>query len=217
MTLYSIVVVEDDVKVRAHLVSMINACVSLDLKEDVGTCVAARRALKEHKPDVLLVDLGLPDGSGIDIIRVIDQLRLDTEALVVTGFNDEHHVFQALQAGAKGYISKHDSSQKITDAIGQMMSGGAPISPVIARLMLTRFQPAEAKQQSKELELLTERELSILSYVSRGFTAKEIAEMLEVSYYTVTTHVKNIYRKLKVNSRAEALFEAIQLGLITPG
>ena len=217
MTLYSIVVVEDDVKVRAHLVSMINACDSLDLKEDVGTCVAARRALKEHKPDVLLVDLGLPDGSGIDIIRVIDQLRLDTEALVVTGFNDEHHVFQALQAGAKGYISKHDSSQKITDAIGQMMSGGAPISPVIARLMLTRFQPAEAKQQSKELELLTEREMSILSYVSRGFTAKEIAEMLEVSYYTVTTHVKNIYRKLKVNSRAEALFEAIQLGLITPG
>lgn len=123
-------------------------------------------------------------------------------------------MFDALEDGAKAYILKHDESSKITDAILMMMDGGAPISPVIARLMLQRFQ--QPMSQVKVVpEALTERQIKILKLVSQGFSSKEISEKLDIKYYTVTTHIKNIYTKLQVNSRTEeALHEAVKLGLL---
>ena len=179
---------------------------SINMKEGLG-------AIKQHKPDILLTDLGLPDGSGIEIIKAIEKLHLDCESMVISGFQDEHNVFNALQAGAKAYILKHDKSQNITDAILSMMDGGAPISPVIARLMLQKFQTPKPSIDLS-VEKLTERQTKILKFVSQGFSSKEIAEKLDISYYTVTTHIKNIYNKLQVNSRAEALHEAVRLGLL---
>lgn len=215
---HTVIIVEDDAQIRTHLIAMVEASEALVLLEAVGTYKQGYAAIAKHKADVLLVDLGLPDGSGIDLIKAIDDLALDTEALVVSGFSDEHHVFKALEAGAKGYITKHEPEQQITEAIERMIQGGAPISPVIARLMLQRFQNLTDKKKTKpQFEMadpLTERQMTILDYVSKGFTAKEIAEVLNISYFTVTTHVKHIYRKLKVNSRTEALYEAAQLGLI---
>ena len=209
---FSVNIVEDDEDVRLRIELLIRENDNFNLLNSSADVAGGLAALKEHKPDILLTDLGLPDGSGIEIIQSVERLHLDCEVMVISGFQDEHNVFSALEAGAKAYILKHDKSQKITDAILSMMDGGAPISPVIARLMLQKFQrplPAELP------EALTERQVKILKLVSQGFSSKEIAEKLSISYYTVTTHIKNIYNKLQVNSRAEALHEAGRLGLLS--
>jgi DNA-binding NarL/FixJ family response regulator len=213
MAEYTLLLVEDDAEVRQRLSDLIIEHDSFELLQAVGTMADGLDALKKWKPDILLTDLGLPDGSGVEIIRSIEQLQLDTQAMVISGFQDEHLVFTALEAGAKAYILKHDVSQKITDSILSMMNGGAPISPVIARLMLKRFQQTQSANIALP-ESLTERQVKILKLVSQGFSSREISEKLNISYYTVTTHIKNIYSKLQVNSRTEALHEAKKLGLL---
>jgi len=211
---YTLTIVEDDADVRQRLSQLIIDHDNFELLDAAATMAEGLAALKKHKPDILLTDLGLPDGSGIEIIKTIEKMHLDCSAMVISGFQDENIVFKALEAGAKAYILKHDDSTKITDAIISMMDGGAPISPMIARLMLQKFQTPQHKE-SVLPEALTERQIKILKLVSQGFSSKEIAEKLAISYYTVTTHIKNIYNKLQVNSRTEALHEAIKLGLIT--
>ena len=209
----TVIIVEDDADVRQRLSQLIDSHEDFELLHTAATMAEGLVALQQHKPDILLTDLGLPDGSGIEIIKAIEKQHLDCEAMVISGFQDENIVFKALEAGAKAYILKHDESTKITDAITSMMNGGAPISPMIARLMLQKFQ---TRSQLNALpEALTERQIKILKLVSQGFSSKEIAEKLEISYYTVTTHIKNIYNKLQVNSRTEAMREALKLGLIT--
>lgn len=208
----SVTLVEDDHETRERLQDIIISHSAFQLLDAASTFEQGKAALLKYKPDVLLVDLGLPDGSGIDIIKAIFTEKLDTQAIVISGFHDEHSVFQALEAGAQGYILKHDKTQKITDAIDLMLAGGSPISPLIARMMLQRF--SQPKIEVALPEALTTRQEKILQYVSQGFSSKEIGEKLEISYHTVTTHIKNIYGKLQVNSRTEAIFEAKRLGLI---
>ncbi len=208
----TVTLVEDDNETRERLVEIIASHNAFDLLDAASTFEAAKAVLVQQQPDVLLVDLGLPDGSGIDLIKTIFEQKLDTQAIVISGFHDEHSVFEALEAGAQGYILKHDKTQKITDAIDLMLSGGSPISPLIARMMLQRF--TQPKIEVSLPEALTHRQEKILQYVSQGFSSKEIAEKLSLSYHTVTTHIKNIYGKLQVNSRTEAIFEAKRLGLI---
>ena len=212
-TQYTVIIVEDENEVRERLAKLINVDDSFELVSENSTMLDGIKALINFKPDILLTDLGLPDGSGIDVIKAIQENSLDTEAMVISGFQDEHIVFQALEAGAKSYLLKYDESQSIIGSIKAMMDGGAPMSPVIARLMLQKFQTPTPSIELKP-EKLTERQIKILKYVSQGFSSKEIAEKLEISYYTVTTHIKNIYNKLQVNSRTEALFEAVKQGLI---
>ncbi len=211
MSPITIIVVEDDPEVCRHLAETLRAHPQLELLATADSFSAGEQALREHQPRVLLTDLGLPDGSGIELIRLAGKLAPACEAMVISGFQDEHRVFEALKAGAKGYISKHDPSLEITSAVLSMLQGGAPISPVIARLMLLRFQPP---MPESDCEQLTERETHILKLISHGFTSKEIGQKLNISYYTVTTHIKNIYTKLQVNSRTEALHEATRQGLL---
>lgn len=213
MPKYSIIIVEDDKSVRERLVELIGQHESFEILDALDTMTIALDSLKAHRPDILLTDLGLPDGSGTEIIKYMKQHQPECKVMVISGFQDEYRVFEALEAGANAYILKHDKSHKITDAIISMMDGGAPISPVIARLMLQKFQQ---KQPEKELpEALTDRQVKILKYVSQGFSSREISEKLNISYYTVTTHIKNIYGKLQVNSRTEALHEATKFGLLS--
>ena len=214
MEKYRVVLVEDDTSILERLSTLVNDCEWLELDSACCRFQQGLAALLEHKPDILLTDLGLPDGNGIDLIKAIREHNLDSQALVISGFQDDHHVFQALEAGANGYILKHDSSANIIDSLQSMVDGGAPMSPVIARLMLQRFM--QRKNQTSPQEELTERQLRILKLVSQGFSSREIAEKLDISYYTVTTHIKNIYSKLQVNSRSEAIHEAYKLGLIDP-
>lgn len=211
---YSVLIVEDEAQARDYLVRSINAHPQLEVAAAVGTFNEGQSALGETPPDVLLTDLGLPDGNGIDLIKLISARRLDTEAMVVTVFGDERHVVEALEAGAHGYLIKDDPSSRLAESVLEMLNGGSPISPAIAKYLLKRFQPSPPSNDDRQLEHLTKREHEVLQLVAKGYTSAEIGGLLTISHHTVISHVKHIYRKLAVNSRAQAIFEASRLGLV---
>jgi DNA-binding NarL/FixJ family response regulator len=212
VALCTVLVVEDDAPTRARLARAVEADARLRLVGLAATACEGIDVLRREVPDVLLVDLGLPDRSGIDVIRAARQLSADTQAMVVTVFGDEKSVVGAIEAGARGYLLKDGSEGEISGAILELRAGGSPISARIARHLLTRFQePAPAPHGAPSL---TEREREILDCVVKGFTFPEIARLLEISAHTVTTHVRHIYRKLEVRSRSEAVYEALSLGLV---
>ncbi len=221
---YSVLLVEDDSHTRDLLESIVNAHEQLNIVAAVGTLREALDVLKQKQPDVLLVDLGLPDGDGTDLIHDVFRRRYDTDVMVITVFGDERHVIRAIEAGATGYILKDGSNLYIAQSILQLKDGGSPISAPIARYLLNRFRDSEQTKKAEidsiidnkslDLPYLTKREKEVLSQLSRGFNFVEIAQNLSISSHTVTSHVKHIYRKLAVRSRSEAVFEAVQLGLI---
>lgn len=219
-----VLLVEDDEPTRRRLADAVTAHPGLELVAAVGTCVEARALLAAEAPDVLLTDLGLPDGDGADLIREVRAQRLATEAMVVTVFGDEKHVVAAIEAGAMGYLLKDGTADYVGQSILDMLAGGSPISPAIARHLLRRFNapgaptpapgaPAPVPDVSA-LPRLSEREHETLTLIVKGFSYAEIARLMGVSAHTVTTHVRNTYRKLEVHSRGEAVYEALQLGLV---
>ncbi len=214
---YSVLLIEDDPHTRALLASVVNAHPLLNIMAAVGTKQQGVDELEKNQPDVLLVDLGLPDGDGTDLIHEIYRRGYSTDAMVITVFGDEKHVIRAIEAGATGYILKDGSNSYIAESIIQLKEGGSPISAPIARYLLSRFHtlaPPPVENKKVDLPRLTGREKEVLEKLSRGFNFAEIAEILTISPHTVTSHVKHIYRKLAVRSRSEAVFEAVQLGLV---
>lgn len=213
---YRVLVIEDDAPTRERLADIIRAAEGLELAASVGDCAQARAALAaQPAPQVLLVDLGLPDGSGVDLIRESRALDPPPEAMVISVFGDERHVLSAIEAGASGYLLKDSTAEAIGASIHQLLDGGSPISPGIARHLLKRFQqPVAPQPDNEDVPALTPRELEVLLLVTKGFAYAEIASTLGVSVHTVTSHIKHIYRKLEVRSRGEAVFEALQRGLL---
>ncbi len=216
---HTVLLVEDQEHTRERLARVISGHPCLTLLAAADNCANARKILAEHQPTVLLTDLELPDGNGIELIRETQAQSPSTEIMVITVFGDEKHVINAIEAGASGYLLKDGSSDYIGQSIMEMLAGGSPISASIARYLLKRFQTqaAVATPAKPEVPKLTERETEVLKLVAKGFTYNEIADMLHLSVHTVTSHIKQIYRKLSVRSRGEAVFEAIQLGLIQMG
>lgn len=215
---HSVLLVEDDASTREYLAGAVQADSSLRLVAAVGTVAEGAALLAEGNVDVLLVDLGLPDGHGTDLIRFSRRLGADTQCMVVTVFGDEASVVAAIQAGARGYLLKDDPASSICRAIAQLLSGGSPLSPAIARYLLRRFsEPEPGLSPSAPLPRLSERETEMLRYVVKGFTFPEIGELLGISTHTVTTHARRMYRKLEVRSRSEAVFEALARGLLELG
>lgn len=207
----TVLIVEDDPPTRKRLEGVVAGLPELELLRSTGSAVEARGALREA-PDVMLVDLGLPDGSGVDLIREAQRISPRTRAMVITVLVDERHVLDAIAAGAMGYLLKDGTAEYVGHSIEELLAGGSPISPPIARYLLRRFQPARAPRAADAP--LTARELEILTYIAKGFSVAEVGELLGISARTVTTHVQHIYRKLEVSSRSEAVFEAVNLGLI---
>jgi DNA-binding NarL/FixJ family response regulator len=209
-----VLVVEDEPESRAYLSDAIRADRSLQLVDAVATLADGARVLAETVTDVLLVDLGLPDGNGTELIRFARELGADTQCMVVTVFGDESSVVKAIQAGARGYLLKDDRASDIGRAVHQLVDGGSPLSPSIARQLLQRFAEPAAPQPARgeRLPKLSERETQILRYVVKGFTFPEIGELMGISAHTVTTYARRIYRKLEVRSRSEAVFEALSRG-----
>lgn len=182
---------------------------------------SALAMLAAVRPDVVLVDLGLPDISGVEVIREAARRHPEADILVITIFGDDEHVLASIEAGAIGYLLKDSAMDHITPAILEVHEGGSPISPTIARRVLTRFRvqapaagaapdAAEATSPSP----LSARETDILRLVAKGFSFSEVGSHLGISGHTVVTHVKRIYRKLAVHSRGEAVYEASQMGLL---
>ena len=205
----SVMVIEDDQTILNRLTNIIKKNPRFQLVAGCSTVTEAKSVLAKRAPDVLLVDLDLPDGNGLEIITLVHQEGHDTAIMVISIFGDEAHILKAIAAGASGYLLKDDQSIQVETAITDLAQGGAPISPSIARHLMKHFRPEE-----QLLEKLTKREQQVLQKVAKGYTSQEIAEMESLSYHTVATHVKNIYRKLSVNSRAEAVFEALKMNLI---
>ena len=216
MGVHTVLLVEDDANTRARLARVIEAHPQLRLIAAVGSCAEARRVLEREEPDVLLTDLGLPDGDGVALVRELRNRGSRTAAMVVTVFGDETHVVGALAAGALGYLLKDGAPDYVADSILDMLAGGSPISPPIARYLLKRFQGLEAATppEAAALPRLSEREREVLTLIVKGFSYGEIARLLGVSSHTVTTHVRGIYHKLQVHSRGEAVYEALQLGIV---
>jgi DNA-binding NarL/FixJ family response regulator len=212
----TVMVVEDDPAFLTRFCGIVACDPEFELFAAVADLASARQALSKAAPDVLLTDLGLPDGSGIDLIRETARRYPATDIMVITVFNDEDHVLASIEAGATGYILKDSMREEFVWLIRQLRDGGSPISPVIARQLLKRFKPTASVPQARQVEEadLSARESEVLSYIAKGFSFSEIARLLGVSPHTVTTHVKKIYQKLAVHSRGEAVYEAGKMGLV---
>lgn len=205
-------IVEDDTAVLKFFVSVIAGADDLELAFAVGTRAEALEAIGEDPPCLCLIDLGLPDGSGIDIVQFLKG-RGECKALVTTVLGDRGTVMKVLRAGADGYVLKSMGQADILTHIRGTLAGYAPVSPQIATYLLELLRPAPQTNLESEV-LLTPREAEVLAIFCRGLTYGETAEALGISINTVRDHVKKIYVKLDVTTRGEAMFEAQQLGLI---
>lgn len=216
----SVALVEDDPGTRERLVRALARAEHQLRLAYVGTSVRETVDwLRENSVDVLLVDLGLPDGSGLEVIRRCRELSPGTEVMVVTMFGDEGNMLSAFEAGARGYLLKDGTEDDLARHVLSLSCGGSPMTPVIARQLLARLSPLQPPGAAPGLappaeNTLTARERDILARLARGYTYAEVAELLGIAPSTVQSHVKNIYSKLAVHSKTEAIFEARQLGLL---
>jgi DNA-binding NarL/FixJ family response regulator len=220
----SVALVEDDAGTRARLQQALARTPGVQLLHCAVDVAGMLAWLGEHAVDVLLVDLGLPDRSGLDVIRHCRQHAPATDVMVLTMFGDEGHMLQAFEAGARGYLLKDGSEREVARHVAQLRAGGSPMSPLIARRLIDHLAPrpvqappnlaAAASAGVPANGRLSARELQILHVLSRGYSYAETAKLLDIAGSTVQTHVKNIYGKLAVNSKTEAVFEARQLGLL---
>ena len=213
----SVVMVEDDAKLRAAFAQVVRSAPDLWLIAAAADAGEALRVLAEQRPDVLLVDLDLPDRPGLEVIRHAAEHLPDCDIMVITVFGDERHVIESIEAGATGYLLKDSMPQDFCEQIRQLHAGASPISPLIARQLLTRFQAPRAapdRGAGAGVPALFQREREVLNLVTKGYNFHEIASLLAVSSHTVMTYVKRIYRKLQVNSKTEAVYEARKMGLL---
>ncbi|MGD9766170.1 MAG: response regulator [Pseudolabrys sp.] len=222
-----ILLVEDDRPVRERMAGILSDWSRARSLTVCATLAEALSAIAARSVDLLVTDLRLPDGNGVEAIRALRTAHPNAEAMVISALADDGHVIDAIEAGAAGYLLKDSAAIDIIDAVSQLLAGGSPISPGIARTIVRRLgdhaakgPPAEASPPPNSVpdnergRSLTEREMDILWGIAKGFTYAEIAQHLQISKHTVPVHIKNIYRKLHVNNRSEAVYEASRRGLI---
>jgi len=210
----NILLLEDLPEIRTWLKALV---MQVFPAAQIVECARVHDALAQvsaQKFDLALIDLGLPDGTGVDVVTALRESQADALSVIVTIHDDDDHLFPALQAGAYGYILKEQSRELITEQLQRISQGEPPLSPSIARKVIAYFA-AQAKPQANALPhvQLTERESEVLLRVAKGFTLPEIGVQLGLSRHTIADYVKQIYRKLNVSSRAEAALEAQRLGL----
>ena len=201
-------IIEDNKKIRQLMQRY------LDMQEDMS-CPVATESVEEMldylttypHPNVLLMDIQLPGMSVIEGMKIIQQKYPDIEIIMLTVYHDSHKIFDSLKAGASGYLLKHTSLPEIKDAIELLMQGGAPMSPQIARKVITHFNDRGQKQQESNL---TNREQDIVNGLVDGLSYKLIADRLDISIDTVRAHIRNIYKKLHVNSKAEVIAKSLR-------
>jgi DNA-binding NarL/FixJ family response regulator len=215
----SALIVEDLPDIRSWLSEVVQ-----EAFPGVEVQLAARRDeaidwVRVRKFDLALVDLGLPDGSGTDVVAALQAHQPRAMAVVVTIYDDDEHLFPALQAGAFGYLLKEQPREQLVAQLLRITQGEPPLSPSIARRVLAWFAQATSTRRQVLQEVgqrvaLTERETDILQRVAKGYTMPEISTQTGISRHTVADHVKQIYKKLDVSSRAEAALEAARRGLV---
>lgn len=216
----TVLVVEDDAVTQRALCLAIGKEPSLKLLDALSSVKSALAWLELHSADLLLVDLGLPDGSGIDIIRFCAQRYPACNMMVITTSSDQESVLDSIEAGASGYVLKDVDRLDVARSLLDLHAGGSPISPMIARKVLGRMRDGKVPvdvvndQNADDQVSLTKRESTILDLIARGDSYGEVARQLSLSVGTIQTHIKNIYDKLSVHSRGEAVYEANRRGLL---
>lgn len=198
----SVVIVEDDKDISVLLQQIVGSAEDLDLLGTFGDAESCALKLPELLPDVVLLDIGLPGKSGLEFLEQARGLTGSSQFLMCTVFDEEDKIFECLKRGATGYIIKSSSPDTILSAIREIAAGGSPMSASIARKVVSAFS---ATQPAAELDQLTAREKEILFLLDKGLRYKEIADKIFLSVETVRTHIRNIYIKLQVQSRTEAL------------
>jgi DNA-binding NarL/FixJ family response regulator len=207
-----IAIVEDNPDIRQSISDWINAAPGYHC---VCACPDAKTALTEIprlKPEVVLMDIRLPDESGITCTYRLKSLLPDLQVIVLTVYRDRDLLFQALKAGASGYLLKRSKPADVLNAISEVLAGGAPMTGEIARMVIETFQGTGAAAGSSS-EQLSERENEILLLAAKGFGNKEIGTTLDISYYTVRAHLRKIYEKLHVHGRSEAVAKALRTNI----
>jgi DNA-binding NarL/FixJ family response regulator len=209
----NILLLEDLPEIRAWLKSLVTQVFPAAQISEAARIHDALELVSAIKFDLALIDLGLPDGSGVDVVTRLRETQPEAQSVVVTIHDDDEHLFPALQAGAYGYILKEQARELITEQLQRISQGEPPLSPSIARRVIAYFAAQAKPKDSMPHVSLTERESEVLLRVAKGFTLPEIGVQLNLSRHTIADYVKQIYRKLNVSSRAEAALEAQRLGL----
>ncbi len=202
----SLAILEDEPSIRHSLEELLSGHERVELKQAFKDGEAAIRALEEDTVDVLLCDINLPGMSGIEVIARLKARHPEMQCMVLSAYEDTDFIFKAIRAGATGYILKGQPFEQVEAAILDVYAGGSPMSGSIARKVVSAF--AEVPAPSQDLEQLSRREQEILDLLAKGFRYKEIAAKLFVSVETIRTHIHNIYVKLQVNTRQDALRKA---------
>lgn len=203
-----VAVVEDNQKIREGLATLIGGTDGFVCSAVYESAEEALRRLPAYKPDVVLMDIQLPKMSGIECVGRLKETNPEVQIMMLTVYEDDEKVFSSIIAGATGYVLKRTPPSELIEAIREIHEGGSPMSDQIARKVIQAFQ--QMGKSSKETENLSERELEILSYLAKGFQDKEIADQFFLSIKTVRTHLRNIYKKLHVRSRTEAVLKYLK-------
>ena len=215
----NVIFVENDPSVRFRLEKTLNGLTDIHVIGSAATRREANGLVSQFKFQMLLVDLALPDGFGLELIRNTAADHPDIDIMVIADSNDDPHIVSAIESGATGYVLKSEIETNLISAIRLLAAGGSPVSPAVAKSVLRALRTFTAKKKKKsslpmQPNPLSERETEILQLLAKGISFNEIGDILTISPHTVTAHIKKIYRKLQVHSRGEAVYEAAQMGLI---
>jgi DNA-binding NarL/FixJ family response regulator len=204
----TVAIVEDNAGVCASLERIIADSESCQCVDTSRNAASALRSIPKHKPDVVIMDIELPDISGIECTARLKRLMPELQILILTVYKDNEQIFKALEAGASGYLLKRSSPGEIIGAIDDVKTGGSPMSAEIARKVVQYFHKTAVPDPA--IQSLTRRETEILNLLAQGYASKEIADRLGIGYDTVCDHLGNIYRKLHVRSRTEAVIKYLR-------
>ncbi|MCH8494547.1 MAG: response regulator transcription factor [Balneolales bacterium] len=206
-----IAIVEDNVKIRDLIKQYLNMQEDMECRNGFSSVENLLQVMKEgDMPDIILMDIDLEGMSGIDGMKLIKGKYSDVEIIMLTVYHDSHKIFNSLRAGASGYLLKHTSLPEIKDAIDVVLQGGAPMSPQIARKVITHFSGGPSDEPEKADSGLTMREQEIVVGLVDGLSYKMIADRMDISIDTVRAHIRNIYKKLHVNSKAEVIAKSLR-------
>lgn len=213
----SVLIVEDDPRLRARLVESLSGSGMVAEVLACGTLAEASDLLAQRNPRVVLLDVGLPDGNGLELLASRRDADNSAKFIVLSGFSDEATILSAIQLGAAGYLLKQDSSANILQALSSIMQGVPPLSPSVAQCIMQHIRDeslhpdAPASTPAMQLPPRLQHTLSLLA---RGLTYQDIADQMQITFHTVSSYTQEIYNKLAVNSRAEAVYKAQQMNII---
>ncbi|MFN3445428.1 MAG: response regulator [Bacteroidia bacterium] len=202
MSKIQVAIVEDNHDIRTGLMMIVNGVEELECRQTFSSAEEAIKILPLHCPDVVLMDIDLPGMNGIDCIKMLKDKCIETQYMMLTVYEDDDKIFSSLEAGATGYLLKKTSPAQLVESIKDLVNGGSPMNAQIARKVVASFNKPKVNKTPEEL---TKREMELLELLSKGYRYKEIADQLFISQDTVRTHIRNIYVKLHVNSKIEAI------------